>query len=160
MGDPQRDPSALIKLEPMQEGELRLIHPIGQEPIVVGSWLHSTEDNLTMRYTNDDDNYVVTESIVGTSRDGKSRRRFAAGSCIPKADAYEFGLIGDQPRFGARPDGETDATGADEPIVYSERSEGAAPENRMDPAPENRKGSRGKAAKAVDEPEAVEGEST
>lgn len=91
-----------------------------------------------MRYTEDDGMHVVKESVVASSRDGKSRRRFAGGTHVALADAHEYGLINDKPSVGVRPAGETPATGSDDPIEYAERSDGAAPENRMESVPENR----------------------
>lgn len=81
--------------------------------------------------------HIVKTSEIKQSRNGTSFMQFAEGTQVPLHVAYEYGLVEDAAVVSARPEGETPATANDDPVFT--RSEGAAPENRMEPAPANRK---------------------
>lgn len=68
--------------------------------------------------------HIVKKTEVRRSRNGRSAVQFAEGTKVPRHVAYEYGLIDTAPNSTVRPD--------------EKRSEGAAPENRMETAPASR----------------------
>jgi hypothetical protein len=133
MTDPRPAPSTLELIDPVQEGAPRLIHPIGAPALHVGSPLVYEEHRPMDR---PESYHIVEKSEVRPSRNGKTSMQFAEGTKVPIHVAYEYGLVGDPVIVSARPEGETTATANDDPVFI--RDQGAAPENRMEPAPENR----------------------
>lgn len=134
MTDAQAAPSTLERFDPVQEGAPRTIHPIGEpEPIRVGSPRVYQEQRPMDR---PDTYHIVKKSVIKQSRNGKSSMQFAEGTKVPAHVAYEYGLIGDEPTLTVRTDEEAPATAPDDPVFT--RAEGAAPENRMETAPQNR----------------------
>lgn len=132
MPDPGSVPPPIAESEP-QAGAPRTIHPIGSPALRVGRPVIrriTTMDRPT-------EYHIVTTSEVRQSRSGKSAMQFAAGTKVPLHVAYEYGLIDAPQAVSARPEGEEPATAPNDDPVF-ERSEGAAPENRMEPALENR----------------------
>lgn len=134
--NPDRVPPALEVIDPHQEGTLRTIHPIGSPVLHVGTVAAYLDGGIRM--DRPDTYHIVKTSEVLTSRDGKSRRQFAEGTKVSLATAYDYGLVDDAGVALVRPEDEKPDV-ADNDDIVTFRSEGAAPENRMEPAPENRK---------------------
>lgn len=135
MQSPGRVHPTLELIDPLQEGAPRTINPIGSPPLHVGTVAAYRETQITM--DRPDTYHIVKTSEVRESRDGKSRMQFAEGTRVPLAVAYDYGLVDDASTAMARPEDEKAAVAEnDEPVTF--RSEGAAPENRMEPAPSNR----------------------
>lgn len=134
--NPRRVPPTLEVIDPVQEGTPRTINPLGSPVLHVGTTSVYQESQITMDRP---DSYHIPETNqVRTSRDGKSRMQFAAGQRVPIRVAYDYGLVDETGATLARPEDEKAAVAEnDEPVSF--RSEGAAPENRAEPAPENRK---------------------
>lgn len=134
--NPQRVPLTLEAVDLLQEGAPRTINPIGSPVLHVGTTSVYQESQITMDRS--DRYHIVETSEVRESRDGKSRMQFAAGTRVPIRVAYDYGLVDETGAVLARPEDEKPAIAEnDAPIDF--RSEGAAPENRAEPAPDNRK---------------------
>lgn len=134
--NPRRVPPTLEAIDPLQEGAPRTINPIGSPVLHVGTTSVYQESQITMDRS---ERYHIPETNqVRTSRDGKSRMQFAAGQRVPLRVAYNYGLVDETGAVLARPKDEKPAV-ADNDAPIDFRSEGAAPENRAEPAPDNRK---------------------
>lgn len=136
MNNPARVPPALDAIDPLQEGTPRTIHPIGTPALHVGTVAAYQERGSTM--DNDSKFHVITTSEVRESRDGKTRTQFAAGTRVPLAVAYDYGLVDEYGVALARPEDEKPDVAENDDPVFVQRAEKAAPENRMEAAPQNR----------------------
>ena len=134
MTDPGSVPPPIAVSEP-QLGAPRTIHPIGTAPLRVGRPILRRDSTTMDRPT---EYHIVKTSEVRQSRSGRSSMQFAEGTKVPLHVAYEYGLIDELQLISARPEGEEPAVAPNDDPVFDQRSEGAAPENRMEPAPENR----------------------
>lgn len=137
MTEPRHALSTLELIDPVQEGAPRTIHPIGEPPLHVGSPRIYEEHRPMDR---PETYYIVKQSEIRRSRNGTSSMQFAEGTKVPIHVAYEYGLVDDPRVLTVRPEDEKPATASDEPVFT--RAERAAPENRMEATPDNRKSSK------------------
>lgn len=137
MNNPGRVPPVLDAIDPLQEGTPRTINPIGTSVLHVGTVAAYQERGISM--DNDSKFHIVKTSEVRESRDGKTRTQFAAGTRVPLAVAYDYGLVDEAGVAVARPEDEKPDIAENDDPVFAQRAERAAPENRMEAAPDNRK---------------------
>lgn len=136
VNNPQRVPSTLTAIDGPQEGEPRVIHPI---TILVGR--HDRTQTTMNTYVNADPQYFEVPEDGTFQNDQGDPFQYAKGDRLPLSVAVRFPDFRDHiddAEAGlqlARPVGEVPDVGPAE-----KRAMASAPENRMEPAPENRAG--------------------